>query len=307
MPTEQSTRSRGQPRRGRLLAWTLIAAGVATVAMRLDTGPEPNDGGASAVAALVAQQVAPGASRDAAAQFCALLLAEADRKLAQVNAVHAVFRKRERIDGKLQEINVMDLKARRSPKSVYLRWREPNEGREITWQEDAHDGQIVVRVGGWRRKIVPLLKIDPLSERAMQYSRRPVTGVGLWSFNARLRQFVEEEVPRGSWRTELREDVSLSGRPCYCFKFSANSEPASEIQAAAVNSDQPHRQVLIYIDKELGLPIACERFGPPTPDALEHAALEESYAFTDLQLNLPVSDREFDLAAEQEANVARKP
>jgi hypothetical protein len=179
-----------------------------------------------------------------------------------------------------------------------LRWREPNEGREITWREDAHDGQIVVRAGGWRRKIVPLLKIDPLSERAMQYSRRPVTGAGLWSFNARLRQFVEEEAPRGSWRAELLDHVSIAGRPCYCFQFSADVDPAPEVQGRDVASDHPRRQVVIYIDAELGLPIACERFGPPTPGAPQEAALEESYAFTELQLNPPVSDHEFDLAVE---------
>jgi Protein of unknown function (DUF1571) len=285
---------------GRLSAWITIAAAVALVALRLDVGLEPKDDGSSAVSALVTYD--PSAARprnapDAATRFCALLLAEADRKLAGVDTIHAVFYKRERIDGQLQENNVMDLKVRRSPKSVYLRWQKPNEGREVTWREDAHDGQIVVRVGGWRRKLVPLLKVDPLSERAMQYSRRPVTSIGLWNFNARLRQFVEEDVARGSWRTQLREDTSLLERPCYCFTF----------LAAAGGVRPQHQRVVIYVDKVLGLPVACELYGWPTPKAPELAPLEESYAFSNLELNRPVSDRDFDLTAEAEASVARKP
>lgn len=295
--------------RGRLAAWLAVAVAVALVAVRLDRGLAPKDAGTSAVAALVAFGPSVSHSQndaDAATRFCGLLLAEADRKLAGVDSIHAVFHKRERIDGQLQENNVMDLKVRRSPKSVYLRWQTPNEGREVTWQEDLHDGQIVVRVGGWRRKIVPLLKIDPLSERAMQYSRRPVTSLGLWSFNARLRQFVEEDLARGSWRGELREDATLSERPCYCFTFVATTGHLAADKAAP-----QHQRVVIYIDKNLGLPIACELYGWPTPESPELGPLEESYAFSNLELNRPVSGRDFDLAAEQaggvEATVARKP
>lgn len=310
MPAAMDASMTSSRPRGRLWAWLVVTAAVAWVALRLEGGQQPADDGASAVSGLVEylpNNAPRQPARDAAARFCALLLAEADRKLAGVETVHAVFHKRERIGGQLQENNVMDLKVRRSPKSVYLRWQTPNAGREITWQEDAHDGQIVVRVGGWRQKIVPLLKIDPLSERAMQYSRRPVTSIGLWSFNARLRQFVDEDLAHGSWRTELREDASLSARPCYCFTFHAAAGQAAEGLATVGDVHPPHQRVVIYVDKELGLPIACELYGWPTPAAPDVAPLEESYAFSDLELDRPLSDSDFDLTSEAAADVARKP
>src|SRR5262249_36277539 len=122
----------------------------------------------------------------AASRFCILLLEEAERRLAGVSDFSAKFYKRERVNGELGDLNIMDLKVRRAPLSVYMKWNEPYAGREIIWQEGANEGQILVHAGGWQRKIVPLLRLDPLGERAMEYNRRPVTQIGIWNFNRRL-------------------------------------------------------------------------------------------------------------------------
>lgn len=223
---------------------------------------------------------------DAAAQFCLLLLENAERRLERVSDVTARFHKMERIDGVVQELNVMDLKVRRAPLSVYMRWDTPHNGREIIWQENANDGQIVVHAGGWRRKLVPILHIDPYGERAMEYNRRPVTQIGLWNFNARLLENLRKDLARPEVKVWMTQDRRISDRPCYCFHV------LHEARAA----DLEYHKMLAYVDKELIVPVACELYGwasDGTPDALP---LEESYAFCDLTLNAGLSDLDFDPA-----------
>lgn len=221
----------------------------------------------------------------AASRFCILLLEDAERKLTGVSDFRATFYKRERVDGELGETNIMDLKVRRQPLSVYMRWREPFEGREIIWQEDAHDGQIVVHAGGWQRKIVPLLKLDPLGERAMEYNRRPVTQIGIWNFNRRLLDNLRVDLEQPEVKVWMTQDMKVGGRDAYCFRV--------------VHADQPQRPVyhkmLMYIDQLLGIPVACELYGWPATQA-DDPPLEESYAFNDLELGAGLGDIDFDIA-----------
>ncbi|MBL9125554.1 MAG: DUF1571 domain-containing protein [Planctomycetaceae bacterium] len=220
----------------------------------------------------------------AASRFCILLLEDAERQLTGVSDLRATFYKRERVNGELTDLNVMDLKVRRAPLSVYMRWREPYAGREIIWQEDANDGQILVHAGGWQRKIVPLLRLDPLGERAMEYNRRPVTQIGLWNFNRRLLDNLRVDLEHPDVKVWMTQDKKVGGREAYCFRV-VHTDRAE--QAA-------YHKMLMYIDQQLGLPVACELYGWPELEGGD-PPLEESYAFNDLQLEVGLSDLDFDI------------
>ena len=253
-------------------------------------GRQQNVGLASSAIEPVLQKTRWDASHvltgDAASRFCLLMLEDAQRTLANVDDVSATFHKMERIEGVVQELNVMDLKVRRAPLSVYMKWQSPHEGREIIWQENAHEGQIVVHAGGWRRKLVPILKIDPYGERAMEYNRRPVTQVGLWNFNARLLENLRQDLTRPTVQVWMTQDRQIGSRHCYCFHVQ-HPEPADGLE---------YHKMLAYIDKDLGLAVACELYGWPLTDAPEGLPLEESYAFCDVRLNPGLSDLDFDPA-----------
>lgn len=221
----------------------------------------------------------------AASRFCLLLLEEAERTLAGVADLRATFYKRERVDGELGELNVMDLKVRRAPLSVYMRWREPFAGREIIWQEGANEGQILVHAGGWQKKIVPLLRLDPLGDRAMAYNRRPVTQIGLWNFNRRLLDNLRVDLEQPEVKVWMTQDKKIGGRPAYCFRV------VHEVRTSRAE----YHKMLMYIDQQLGLPVACELYGWGDDPAGE-PPLEESYAFNDLQLGAGLGDGDFDIA-----------
>src|SRR5438132_11757991 len=54
------------------------------------------------------------------------LLADARQAYAGIQDYSCMMVKRERIDGKLQPDNVITMKARTEPFSVYFKWHEPN-------------------------------------------------------------------------------------------------------------------------------------------------------------------------------------
>ena len=200
--------------------------------------------------------------------------------------MRAVFQKLERIDGELQALNVMDLKVRREPLSIYLRWHEPYSGRDIVWQEGRDNDQVSVHAGGWRRRIVPLLRIDPNSDQAREYSRRPVTQIGLWNFNRRMLRYVDLGCKNPNLEVTMTQNVELTDRQCYRFSF-VHPQPFESLEYHRVN---------IYVDKTLGVPVGCELFAFPSEDAPDELVLEESYAFGRLQLGVGFTDIDFSIA-----------
>lgn len=233
---------------------------------------------------------APAAGIDAvrgtqAIARCRALLAEAEKKLDAVPAMSAVFQKQERIDGVLQPVNVMDLKVRHEPLSIYMKWREPDQGQEIIWRDGAFDGKILVCPAGWKRKVMRTVKIDPTSDQAMAVSKRPVTNVGIWNFTSRLRHTVDEELMRDpAIEATLTTGDEISGRPVDLFTFVHPGQPTAG----------GFQRMLIYFDEKLGVPVACEHYRWQAEGNKFVAHLEESYLFRDLDLAAACSDVDFD-------------
>lgn len=250
----------------------------------------PTPDAISPLAALVA---APqGSSNDAmqshtAIHFCDLLLTDAQRTLAKIRSMQAQLHKRERIDGTLQELNVIDLKVRLEPHAVYMRWHQPDSGREAIWRQGHDDGVVLVHPGGWRKKLVPLVKVDPLGEQARQISRQPIHTAGLWTFQDHVADFVREQRARGAdVTTTVRPGVTIGGRECYAFRFES-LRPGGSV-------DFVH--VLLFIDRERHLPIALEHYVSPPGDAAAEPILEESYVFHQVVLDPDLGDIDFDPA-----------
>lgn len=221
----------------------------------------------------------------AAVARCRTLLAEAEQKLDSVPAMSAVFQKQERIDGVLQPVNVMDLKVRREPLSIYMKWRTPDEGQEIIWRDGAFDGKILVCPAGWKRKVMRTVKIDPTSDQAMAVSKRPVTNAGIWNFASRLRHTVDEELMRDpAIEVTLTSGDEISGRPCDRFTF-AHPGPAV---------DGEFQKMLIYVDRTLAVPVACEHYRWAAEGDQFVGRVEESYLFRDLDLTAAHADVDFD-------------
>jgi hypothetical protein len=217
--------------------------------------------------------------------LCIAMLRKAEQILATVETIQAVFHKQEYLRGQLQELNIFDLKQRRSPLSVYMRWQQPTEGQEALWQDQARQGNIMVHLGGWRGKVVPTLQISPQSPRALENSRRPIQSIGLWNFNQTLLEFVTGDATASDVQADMADDAEMAGRRCYCFRFvhPQRREPGV------------FQKVLVYIDKQLALPIGMEHYVWPE-EATAEPRLDERYAYYDLRIDPPLTDLDFDPA-----------
>ncbi len=272
-----------------LLSAAAIAT-VLTVGVGMATGRRGESSRASSALEALRQhtstQTHVALDHESAARFCLLLMDEAGRVLSDVDDIRAIFHRRERKDGELLPLNVTELKVRRHPRGVYMRWREPHDGREAIWKEHASDGKVLVHAGGWRRHIVPLLELDPLGERATEESRRPITEIGIWNFHRRLLEQLREDVNRPGAHIALEADTIIGDRLCFGFEL---RHPRRADGAA-------YHILRVYIDRDLGVPLAFERYDWPAADDRQIPILVESYAYTSLQLNVGLSDRDFDIA-----------
>ena len=218
------------------------------------------------------------------------LMAEAAKRLETVDTISAVFHKQERIDGKLQPLNVMEIRVRNKPLAIYGVWRTPDAGQQVIWRDGAHDGKMLVSPAGFKRRIMPIVKLLPDDPMAMAVSRRPVTNLGIWKFTERVAALLDEELLRDpAVSVKVTKGDESSGRPCTAFKFEhVKPSPTAHF-----------KDVTVLFDEVLRVPVAIEYHRWDDKGIAGH--LEESYLFENLTLNVAMNDADFD-----EANPALK-
>lgn len=219
-----------------------------------------------------------------------LLLEEARSYLEQIDGYTATFHREERVGGDLTS-QVMELKLRHSPFSVYMNWLEGDRGRELLFVDGENDGKMIVHPGGWKARLIPSIKLDPNGTIAMRESRHPVTEIGLLKLVDRLLERRREELPLADRLTlVLTDQAELNGFPCYRFTLTHRSPETSEY----------YRKSVLHLDREHGLPVSLAAWtwpedGQDGADAdVDETTLVEQYTYADLVLNPQLADRDFD-------------
>jgi hypothetical protein len=201
--------------------------------------------------------------------------------------------KRERVDGRLLEPELLQLKVRHAhvrdgqvvtPFSVYVRFLKPAEvkGREVLWVEGRHHGKLIVRNGGKRFEYVTLA-IPPDSELAMQRNRYPITQIGVQTLTRRLIENGQDELHENDCAVKTVPGAKINGRPCTLIQV---SHPVRRDQ-------QIYQYARILVDDELRLPVYYSAYDWPKEDGGQSRLLEE-YTYTDIQINVGLTDDDFD-------------
>ena len=217
-----------------------------------------------------------------------LLLEKGAHDLARVPDYTATFSKQEAVDGILRDAEVIFLKLRHEPFSIYFKWIQGDVGREVLYVDGQNDGNMIVRLGGLKGRLLPAVKIDPLGERALAECRHPITDAGLLRLAERLANDRRRDLGRNGVRCRMDDDF-LDDRPCYRFTV--------EIDSPAI--DESHRKSVQFIDKELSLPVCLKFYGWPDASSngvadLDEATLIECYRYTDIRLNQQLAESDFD-------------
>jgi hypothetical protein len=233
---------------------------------------------------------APAGDRETL-ELNAQALARAVSYLETIPDYTATFFKRELVNGAMSDGQVVHMKLRHNPLSVYMKWIVGDKGRELLYVEGENNGNMLVKVGGMKGRLLPCVKLDPQSPMAMKEARHPVTEVGLLNLARRLLHHRREELAASNLPLRCKRicNQQLDGVSCECFVLDfANPEVCS-----------PYRRSVQYFEKEHSLPVCIMNYCWPSAGEGEMRSVDESdliehYSYSDLRLNQRLADVEFD-------------
>ena len=210
---------------------------------------------------------------------------------AKVRDYVCIIVKRERVNGELGEMQFIAAKVRHEQKqngqdvpfSVYLKFLQPKAvaGREVIWISGRNDNKLVAHETGLLN--FKRAWLDPNGFLAMMGQRYPISEIG-------MRNLIEELITKGERQRQLpdcevkiRDDAKIDDHPCRLIQV-VHPQKRPEYEFYKVH---------IFIDREQNIPIryACWTW-PAKPG--DDPVLEEEYTYTNVKLNVGLTDKDFD-------------
>lgn len=206
--------------------------------------------------------------------------------LRSVEGYTALFKKRERIRGTLRNEEVLEMKVRCRPFSVYCKFRTPEAGKEVVYAEGRHDNHVIAHGSGFSRLLIPRLKVAPTHPLALADSRHPVTEAGLHSLVDKLVAFRELDLNDAEAETILDRLTDNDDRP---WLRSIHTHPNR-------NPERPFARVEVLYDPKTKLPWRITSYDWPEAGETGDLKLAEQYTYDELHLGGSFSDLDFDPA-----------
>jgi hypothetical protein len=259
-----------------------------------DSVPLPDDARVMPSAALHASPIAESTSTSQSAdqpahggillnnsealKFSLLLMQDGLSFMKNVDTYSAVFNKRERIQGDLGDVQTIELKVRHEPAfSVYMKWKTGDTGRQLLYNEEYEDKKMVVKLGGFKGRLLPAIKLQPTSPEAMSQARYPVTEAGVLGMLKLLVFHRQNDLNHGQGVICRRlPNAVCDERECYCFLY--------EYQSPEFN--QTYRKSMLMLDSRYHIPLRLinhtwtESADGLTAAELDEQTLIEDYSFS---------------------------
>lgn len=231
----------------------------------------------------------------------ALAIADAGLKhiKADIKDYTCVMTKQERLGDKVGEEQKIFCKVRNrkvndeneitTPLSVYMKFITPKEGREVIWVEGKNDGKLTAHEpGGLIGLKTWHLPAD--GKIAMMGQRYPISQTGFENLVFQLidRGLREMEFDKSETEVDIIENVEFNGRNC-----------TKIVVRHPTKSDRyEFFEGRIYVDKERNIPIHYSAYLWPEKEGAE-PPLIESYTYSDIKLNVGLTDKDFDYENEE--------
>jgi hypothetical protein len=211
------------------------------------------------------------------------LLNEARKAFASVKDYSCLLIKRERMNGTLQPDNVMIMKVRNDPFSVYLRWQEPRAkaGQEACYVAGRNNGRMRVRSTGLTGAL-GFVSLDPNDPRVKENSNHSITEAGIGNLLTRYAERWESERKINQTAVKVAE-YEYNKRRCWRVE---TTHPLGTSDKFAF-----YRNVL-YFDKETKLPTRVECYDWPRKEGAA-GELIEVYSYVNVRLNPGLGDETF--------------
>ena len=222
------------------------------------------------------------------------LLALADEGLKRVEATvsdyTATIVSQVRIDGELQPEKQIFCKIRHAretklaniPFSVYLKMLSPDSiaGQEVIWVEGRNENKLIAHASGMLN--LKRVYLDPNGSLAMRGNLHPINNIGFRNLIKKMGEVGRRDIQYEDCVVNMTRDVTVNGRKCTMVEIKHETK-------------QPYfdfHVVKIYIDQQFDVLLGYEGYLWPKNNG-EAPVLIEKYFYTDLKLNVGLSDDDF--------------
>jgi hypothetical protein len=194
-----------------------------------------------------------------------------------------VMHKQERIGGRLQPTEEIDLFYREQPQSILMKWRKgQRKANAALYVAGENNNLMLANPAGLAGRLVKVVSRDPDGEEARQSGRYTIKEAGLKSALVRSLKAWKAAQDNGTLRYDylgLRKVPEVGDRLAYVVRR-LNAQP----------EDDGVLEVTLYIDKETYLQIGSVQKG-------EGGKLIGSYFFRDIRLNPEFPPEQFQRSA----------
>lgn len=193
---------------------------------------------------------------------------------AEIKDYSCRFIKRELVDGKLTEVNYIDMRVLHVPFSVHMKFVKPKAGQECLYVEGQNDNKLLARAHGWRGTVAGVLTLDPNGSLAMDGNRHPITKAGMRNLTKEIIHITENDMKYGECEVKVYPDAKNGDRPTVMI----------EVIHPRERKEFKFHKAHIHIDRELKLPVRFEEYTWPEKEG-DKPQLIGQYLYTDLKLN----------------------
>ncbi|MCC6421013.1 MAG: DUF1571 domain-containing protein [Gemmataceae bacterium] len=201
----------------------------------------------------------------------------------QIEGYSLTMRKRERIGGKLNPREVIDIHFKDRPHSVFFDWVvNPRKAQRVLYVAGQNNDQLLVLPAGALR-ILGVVVRDVDSEDARQSGRYPITEFGLRKAMQRVAINWKKAQDAKALHVEylgIHKVPEAGNRPCHKFRRTKYAHP----------EDDGVTELILYIDTEHLLQV-----GSILKD--ENGELIGEYYFSNIKINPPFRANQFERAA----------
>ncbi len=177
------------------------------------------------------------------------------------------------------------------PFSVYTKFVKPAslKGREALYIENVKDGKLLAKEGGTKGRFLPAIYLPVDSRFIMADNRYPITEFGIETLTQRLLDRGRADRNIADAKVIYSDGAQVCGRKCRLLEI-RRDKPKVGIDAE-YGMNVPLARV--FIDNELQVPIRYCAFDW-TEDSSGVGTVLEEYTYSNLKLNVGLTDEDFD-------------
>jgi len=218
-------------------------------------------------------------------------LSIASAEAEKLNGYTAILEMQEEINGALRSTDKIDTKFRREPFSVYMHW--DGNDQEALFVDGQNDSRMFVKPTRALMAIRRVWSLEPGCAMAMQTSRYPITDSGVERLTSRVVEFYKARVDQ---LQNLKCEVSIA-------KVGDRNVDVFELSFDDTSANPLYCRCCVSFDNETHLLIAVENFDWNADRSA--ARLIEKYAYLSIDLNVDLTNGDFDRRNPQYAFVKR--